>query len=561
MDAFWTRLLTLGTSPDLTISENRRIAVINRIAFPFALTLFINALFFLSVGNIEGFVAAISVTLCVFIPILFNHYGEYKLTFRFFIPIYNVLLIAIAFLVGRPSNIEFGFFLILMAISIFTDKNSHRYSLQITAFLGFIAVNLIYLFTTPILEYPYPFWGSILNGLAIGFVCFQIILFFRDETERTEKFILSSREKYRALMNGAMDIVIIVNEEGMVTQWNKQAEQVFGYSYHETKDEKWYNLIVPERQRESYKIGFENVIKTGRGELIGKREEIIGINRGGREFPLEISVVPIEHEGKYIFNAFLRDITEKKEAEEQLVTMNQELRQFASVASHDMKEPLRTISSFSDLLARRIPDNKETNEFLHFIKDASKRMTRLLEDLISYAKAGHDVDDVTDIDLNNILGSVKNNLYNLIEIKGATVECGPLPTISAQQTPLIQLFQNLIGNGIKYTSAGVKPIIKIYSRELEDTWEITISDNGIGMKQEYLNQIFEPFTRLHTREKFEGSGIGLAVCKKIVERYKGKIWAESELDKGTVFYLQIPKKEVAPVIEIPVNAANKVQQF
>jgi PAS domain S-box-containing protein len=547
----------MGQSPSLTINENRRIAVINRIAFPFAITVFINALLFLYVGNMEGCIAAISVSIFVLIPVYFNHYGGHHYALRFFIPIYYILLISIAFLVGSSSNIEFGFFLILMAISIFTDTNKHRNLLHFFAFFGFFSAHAIYIFTTPLLVYPFPFWGGLFNGLAIGFICFQILLFFRAETERTEEFILSSREKYRSLIGGAMDAVIIANEKGFIIQWNKQAEHIFGYTYEETKYKKWYDLIVPVRYKERYKVGFEEAAKTGKGELLNNRTEIIGINKIGKEFPLEISVVSLLHEGKYIFNAFLRDITEKKQAEEQLITMNQELRQFASVASHDMKEPLRTISSFSDLLAKRIPKNNETNEFLHFIKDASKRMTRLLEDLISYAKAGHAADDMTDVDLNHILVLVKNNLYNLIEIKEATIECGPLPTILAQQTPLIQLFQNLIGNGIKYTSSGVKPVIKIYSQELENSWKISLSDNGIGMKQEYLNQIFEPFTRLHTREKFEGSGIGLAVCKKIVERYKGKIWAESELNKGTVFHLRLPKKEVNKAIEMPAHLLNK----
>jgi PAS domain S-box-containing protein len=550
MDSLRIRLFSLGQSPRLTNNENRRIAVMNRISFPFALTVFINALLFLFAGDMEGFVTANLVTIVVLMPIIFNHYGQQHFASLFFIPAYYALLIGIAFLVGASSKIEFGFFLILMAISIFTNKIKHRYLLQISAFLGFFLVNMIYRFTTPLFVYPYPFLGSLLNGMGMGFVCFHIILFFKEETERSEKHILSSREKYSSLINGAMDIVIIINQEGYIIKWNKQAEQVFGYNYDEIKHQKWYAFLIPERHREGFMLGFETAIKIGKGKLLGRREEIKGVTKAGKELPIEISVVQFLHEGQFIFNAFLRDITEKKEAEKQLVAMNQELRQFASVASHDMKEPLRTISSFSDLLARRIPDNKETKEFLHFIKDASKRMTRLLEDLISYAKAGHDVDDVTNIDLNNILVLVKNNLYNLIEIKGATVECGRLPTIAAQQTPLIQLFQNLIGNGIKYTSEGVKPSIKIDSRELENVWEISISDNGIGMKQEYLNQIFEPFTRLHTREKFEGSGIGLAVCKKIVERFKGKVWAESELNKGTVFYLHLPKMKVVPMIEI-----------
>ena len=264
-----------------------------------------------------------------------------------------------------------------------------------------------------------------------------------------------------------------------------------------------------------------------------------------------MAIIPIKHEGDTIFNAILRDITEKKLAEKKLVDMNKELRQFASVASHDMKEPLRTISSFSTLLERRIPENPETKEFLHFIKDASLRMTRLLEDLISYARTGQETDDKNYIDLNDVIIIIKNNLYNLISGNKASIECDELPIIYGNQTHYLQLFQNLIGNGIKYHRDGVAPIVKIKCRKIYNGFEFSIEDNGIGMKEEYLKQIFDPFTRLHTREKFDGSGIGLAICKKITDHYRGKIWATSVVNAGTTFYIQLPAASPTPKIEIP----------
>jgi len=493
------------------------------------------------------------VALCVFIPVIANHLGKIHFSFQFFIPIYYFVLIGIAFLVGEPSHIEFGFFLILMAVSIFAETEQQQFWLRAAAFIGFLTTNIIYQNTTPILDYSYPFWGGLLNGLTIGFISFQIIMFFRDETLASEKAILSSKEKYKSLISGAMDAVIIINEKGIVTQWNDRAEQIFGYTYPETKHKIWSNLIIPTRYQQRYEIGLKKAVKTGESSMFYVRKEVLGKKKLGEEFPMEISIVPLKHEGSYVFTAFLRDITEKKMAEKQLVDMNQELRQFASVASHDMKEPLRTISSFSNLLERRIPENKETKEFLHFIKDASKRMTLLLEDLISYARAGQEAGELQDINLNNTVILVKNNLHHLIQANKAVIVSDSLPTVKGHQTPFLQLFQNIISNGIKYHNDGVPPKIVIKCQLLHNGWEISIADNGIGMAEEYLSGIFEPFTRLHTREKFEGSGIGLAVCKKIIDRYNGKIWAESELGKGSTFYFRLPRISSKEQINIPTG--------
>lgn len=553
MNTLWKRILSLGQSPNLTVDENRRIAVVNRIAFPFSLVLLANTLIFSIDGNWLGVGAAIFVLVAVCAPVILNYFDRFYFSFRLFIPIYYVVLIAIAFLVGEPSNIEFGFILILMAISIFSKKVSHEFWLRLFAFVGFFLAVLIYKYTTPILIYPYPFWGGLMNGLTIGFIAFQIIMYFKEETQASEQAILSSREKYKSLIAGAMDAVIIINDNGKIIQWNERAVYIFGYSAKEAINRTWHNLVIPRKYRHIYREGLKRALKTGESAIFYNRKEVVGINKQGKEFPMEMSVVPLKHEGKYIFTAFLRDITDKKIAEKQLVDMNQELRQFASVASHDMKEPLRTISSFSDLLERRIPENKETQEFLHFIKDASKRMTRLLEDLISYARAGQETDQLEDINLNNIIILVKNNLHNLIQANQATIEFDHLPIIRGHQTPFIQLFQNLISNGIKYHKDNVAPKITIDCQLLHNGWEISISDNGIGMGEEYLHRIFEPFTRLHTREKFEGSGIGLAVCKKITDRYQGKIWAKSTLGVGTTFYLQLPKKTIPHDLIIPAG--------
>lgn len=251
------------------------------------------------------------------------------------------------------------------------------------------------------------------------------------------------------------------------------------------------------------------------------------------------------------------DITAQKHIEHQLVAANQELQQFASVASHDMKEPLRTISSFSTLLSRRIPDQPAAQEYLHFIKDAAGRMTNLLEDLINYARADRSQEDLKPVSLERILLLVQNNLHSTIQQNQVQIESVPLPTVMGQSTPFIQLFQNLIANAIKFQKADNRPIIKIELKELGSYWQIGIRDNGIGMAVEYLDRIFKPFTRLHSHAEYKGSGIGLATCTKIVQHYGGRIWVESELDVGTVFYFTIPKMKEEQPIEMPLEISLK----
>ncbi len=241
-------------------------------------------------------------------------------------------------------------------------------------------------------------------------------------------------------------------------------------------------------------------------------------------------------------NAALR---EQKKTEERLLIANQELQQFASLASHDMKEPLRTISSFSQLLARRVPDDKPSQEFLTFIKDAAQRMALLLDDLISFARAGVTTQEPEPVALADVFEKVENNLYSLILQKNARVETvSGLPTVMGHQTLFVQLFQNLIANGIKFQKGDAPPVIQIFfedEKSASGEFCIGFRDNGIGIAPEFQEQIFAPFRRLHTRAEFDGSGIGLATCKKIADHYEGRVEVESELGDGATFRVFFPK--------------------
>ncbi|MEZ4888590.1 MAG: ATP-binding protein [Chitinophagales bacterium] len=230
---------------------------------------------------------------------------------------------------------------------------------------------------------------------------------------------------------------------------------------------------------------------------------------------------------------------------EKLATKNESLNHFTRMASHDLKEPLRNITGLAELMQMNFEGDSENIEFVKFIKDAADRMNHLLEDLIAFARADIGTTHALEtVDLNKVLEATKANLRLKIEDTQTQIEHDELPKVAAHFTPIMQLFQNLIANGIKYQKADNQPHIHISVQPNGAKYTISISDNGIGMDPSNLKKIFEPFKRLHTRSEYDGSGLGLATCKKIAEHYGEKIWVESEPDVGTTFYFTLPKATI-----------------
>jgi light-regulated signal transduction histidine kinase (bacteriophytochrome) len=233
---------------------------------------------------------------------------------------------------------------------------------------------------------------------------------------------------------------------------------------------------------------------------------------------------------------------EYQHAVEELVKINLELEQFAFVASHDLKEPLRMISSYSDLLIRRIPKDDEAAEYLYYVKEGVSRMYHLIRDLLEYSRIGHKHSHPEDTDCNAVLAVALENLHILIEETGAVIRSAQLPTVNGVSSLLAQLFQNLIQNAIKFRNKGDVPLIEIKAKKLENSWLFSVTDNGIGIDNQYADKVFVIFQRLEAKEKYPGTGIGLAMCKRIVELHGGKIWLESEVGFGTTFYFTLPEK-------------------
>ena len=225
---------------------------------------------------------------------------------------------------------------------------------------------------------------------------------------------------------------------------------------------------------------------------------------------------------------------------EELARSNQELETFASVVAHDLRSPLLTISGYCQLLQEELGDRLDgvTLDYCNQITSGAARMNRLIEDLLEYSRAARSRQPLQQVDMESVLVQAKANLEASIREYGARIESGPLPTVIGDQTQLVQLFQNLIGNAIKFRREEA-PRVRLMALPDGVGWRFSVEDNGIGIEREYFDQIFQTFQRLHGH-RYPGTGIGLAVCKKIVERHGGQIWLDSVVGQGTTFYVTIP---------------------
>ncbi|HEX9979295.1 MAG TPA: PAS domain S-box protein [Flavobacterium sp.] len=372
-----------------------------------------------------------------------------------------------------------------------------------------------------------------------------------------EDNVAKSEEIRKLIMNAALDAIICINKAGDVTLWNPQAEKTFGWSSAEVMGKCLSNIIIPLQFRTMHDRGIENYLKTGHGPALNVLLELTAINRSGQEFPIELTVLPIkQEEEEEFFCAFIRDITERKKAEttlkelnhqmaktiDDLAKSNTELEHFAYIASHDLQEPLRMVTNFLGQLDKKYNDqlDEKGRQYLHFAVDGAVRMRKIILDLLEYSRIGKLEQDHERLKIREVVSEVVTLNKNLIDDLSAEILYQDLPVIVANRTSILQLFQNLIGNALKYHNSS-KPVIQITASEDEYYWNFAVCDNGIGIDSRFFDKIFVIFQRLHNREEYSGTGIGLAICKKIVETHGGRIWVTSEPGRGSTFYFTIKK--------------------
>ncbi len=366
-----------------------------------------------------------------------------------------------------------------------------------------------------------------------------------------EKHLAQMEGRYRGLLEAAPDAMVVVNQSGEIVLLNVQAEKQFGYKRDELVGQKVKN-IIPEGFAERLVADALRSAEDALSQQIGTGIELTARRKDGSEFPIEIMLSPLESSEGTLVTAAIRDITTRRKAEadllekvDELYRSNVELGQFAYIASHDLQEPLRMVASYTQLLSRRYKGklDSDADEFIAFAVDGASRMQRLIQDLLAYSRVGTKGKDLLDTSSEGALQQSLVNLRGAIIESGAQVTHDPLPAVMADEMQLIQLFQNLIGNAIKYQNPGV-PRVHVSAAKIGDKkWIFSVKDNGLGIDPQYFERIFVMFQRLHKREEFAGTGIGLAICKKIVERHGGKISVESQSGQGATFRFALTQSE------------------
>jgi PAS domain S-box-containing protein len=349
--------------------------------------------------------------------------------------------------------------------------------------------------------------------------------------------------RYRGLLEAAPMAMVLVNGTGGIVLVNLQAEKQFGHHRDELVGQH-IKKIIPEDAAEFLILDAVQSTADALAEQIRIGSELNGRHANGTIFPIEIVLSPLRSDEGVLVSVAIRDITAQKKAEAQLVhtveelnRSNAELEQFAYIASHDLQEPLRMVASYTQLLSKRYTGklDADADEFIGFAVDGANRMQRLIQDLLAYSRIGTKRKELMATSSEKALTQAVLNLGSAIDESGALVTHDPLPTIFADEGQLVQLFQNLLGNAIKYQSPGV-PKIHVSSTKTDDRrWTFSVQDNGLGIESKYFERIFGMFQRLHKREAFAGTGIGLAICKKIVERHGGKISVDSRFGEGSTF--------------------------
>jgi PAS domain S-box-containing protein len=326
-------------------------------------------------------------------------------------------------------------------------------------------------------------------------------------------------------------------------------KKMFGYEDDElpNKPEAWQKIVHPEDLKIVYQSFDAHAQSKGRTPFdievryFHKDGSIVWVYCRGQVIEWDNKGEPLRMIGCHVDITALKEIKNLAGEKELLENRNTELEQFAYLASHDLQEPLRTIRSFSSILGRKYGHHldKEGLKYLDFIMGGADRMADLIRALLDHSRIGKD-SELSEVNINNLLINVQNDLDTLIKEKNVVIESAELPTIDIYSVEFELLLQNLIKNAIKFQSKDVQPIISINANLKENFWEFSVRDNGIGIPEDKLEDIFVIFRRLHLRSAYEGTGIGLAHCKKIMELHKGDIWVESKVGEGSCFYFTIP---------------------
>jgi two-component system sensor kinase FixL len=392
--------------------------------------------------------------------------------------------------------------------------------------------------------------------------CLAIVHREAESESRLRESLTEAQERKTSILESSLDPIITINHEGLIVEFNRAAEQTFGYPREKVLNTRPSDVLFPPSLSAGHRSRIERYLEAGEGSMLGKRVEVTASRANGEEFFAEMAMTISQINGAPAITFFVRDISQRKRAEEQqaryaaeLERSNRDLEQFAYVASHDLQEPLRKIRAFGDRLELKCKDllDETAQECVTRMQSAAARMQELIEGLLTLSRVTTRASEFEQVDLGEVVRQVVSDLEAQIERVGGRVEVGRLPTIQAEPLQIRQLLQNLIANALKFHKADEPPVVKVEARYVtprdqrhaqksltDEKCRITVEDNGIGFDEQYTDRIFGIFQRLHTRDLYEGTGIGLAICRRIAEYHGGEIDVHSVPGQGTTFEVVLP---------------------
>jgi PAS domain S-box-containing protein len=364
--------------------------------------------------------------------------------------------------------------------------------------------------------------------------------------KQAEANMQASEARMRAIFETAVDGIVTIDEHGIIDRFNPAAEKLFGYTEAEVVG-KNVSMLMPNPYRDQHDGYLDNYKRTGVKKIIGIGREVTALRKDGTTVPIELAVAEMRVGDRRMFTGMVRDITERRQAEErhnallqEISSANEELTNFAYVVSHDLKAPLRAIGSLADWLSTDYADkfDEEGKEHMRLLINRVRRMDGLIDGILQYSRVGRVKEAVVTVDLNRVVADVIDLLAPPKNIAVTVAE--RLPTVVAERTRIQQVFQNLISNAIKYMD---KPQGEIHVSCIDDAdqWRFCVADNGPGIEQRHFEKIFQLFQTLSPRDKVESTGVGLALVRKIVEMYRGRVWVESTVGQGSRFWFSLPK--------------------
>lgn len=384
---------------------------------------------------------------------------------------------------------------------------------------------------------------------------------------RLNETVREKEEYLNLLINNAPDAIVVIDEASTIQLWNPKTEEVFGWSEEEVLGRQLSDTIIPPRYREAHRRGMARYLTTGVSNILNTNVELSALTKDGRELHISLTLSELLQNGRRSFIGFIRDISSEHRTRLELQSktrlleqknfelehINRELESFNYAASHDLQEPLRKIRVFANRITEEeMPATPKLKEYIEKITQSSVRMQRLIDDLLIFSQATAAGESAEPTSLEDLLEEARSNLAIGIEESGTIIRYDSLPTVKVIRFQFQQVFNNLLSNSIKYRKEGLVPEIKV-SASMVDSVEggnasarpgsflkISFSDNGIGFDSQFGERMFDLFSRLHGKEKYSGTGIGLAICKKIVQQHGGFMRAESDGSNGSAFHIFLP---------------------